>query len=518
MRFTLRQTGVPLPMSQQLIDQKGNFAPAPIVAATELPNWLVGAAALMFVANVLAAGWNAPMWLDETFSAAIAAQPDVSHLIDWCLHELSGPVYYTMLWLWEKLAGDGDVALRLPSAAIALAAPLLLWWRGHPDKVLRRYWALVAALWMPGFAFATEARPYTLMFLLGCVQAIAFLRLMAAPSVGRATAWVVASALAVLTHYHAMVISGLQGLVYLAWWRRRALATWPASIALVPMATWMWLHLPVVLRFAASGVWYTVWPPSQVSVAPALLFGNAVAGSTLSLAILGSLALWLRHGKGTRPALWVSREELLLVATGLSAFAIVFATAFIRPSFNPRYLLPYMPAIFFGVALWLREVSRAMPLAPLAVLGGMTALAIQPLAERIEAPRDDHRYAFNIEQPSDWIVSQGAGRQLVFFWDNPVTANPNVQRLGEVGGFFLRRHGLSVDVVIPHPALEGDPNPLVERLAGDDPNTAIIWIYDANVPGTRALRFTPRLSSKAVNRHCRDFGKGVLHVLACVRA
>ncbi len=125
--------------------------------------------------NRLLAGWQAPLWYDETWTAAIATQASFVGLIRWCLEDPNGPVYYVLVWCWEKLAGPGDTALRLPSLLFSLAAPALLWRQGHPDRDTRRLWAGLAAVWVPGLLFANEARSYTLLLLLGSAQAIAFL-------------------------------------------------------------------------------------------------------------------------------------------------------------------------------------------------------------------------------------------------------------------------------------------------------------------------------------------------------
>src|SRR5580658_2244629 len=72
------------------------------------------------IAHRLLVGWMTPLWLDETFTGVIATQPDSASLMEWCLVELSGPVYYVTIWLWEKIAGPGDIALRAPSLVFSI--------------------------------------------------------------------------------------------------------------------------------------------------------------------------------------------------------------------------------------------------------------------------------------------------------------------------------------------------------------------------------------------------------------
>lgn len=150
--------------------------------------WLSAAFALG-IAGRLLSGWHAPLWFDESYSGVIATQPTSGLWLSWCLHELTGPVYYGLLWITAHLFGGSDGALRLPSLIASLVVAPLVAWRGHPDRDTRLIWAGLIALWVPLFDFATFARPYALLFLLCTMQAIAFLSLLRDPRLGRAALW-----------------------------------------------------------------------------------------------------------------------------------------------------------------------------------------------------------------------------------------------------------------------------------------------------------------------------------------
>ncbi|MCA1654835.1 MAG: hypothetical protein LC656_11900 [Sphingomonadales bacterium] len=85
----------------------------------------------------ISAGWFLPLWFDEVFTGTIAGQATAAGLLKWCLSELTGPAFYVPMWLWAKVAGVGDGALRAPALALSIAAPLLIAWRGHPDRRVR---------------------------------------------------------------------------------------------------------------------------------------------------------------------------------------------------------------------------------------------------------------------------------------------------------------------------------------------------------------------------------------------
>lgn len=489
---------------------------SPSLFSGELPRFALVVAFLLFLANILAAGLHAPLWLDENFSAAIAILPSFQRLIDWCLNELSGPLYYTLLWTWEKLAGDSNVILRLPSLVFSVAAPSLILWKGHQDRTIRYLWGISLALWLPGFNIATEARPYSLMVFLGCAQAICFLRLLQAPNTSRAAAWAGVSSLAILAHYHAIIISGLQGLAYLVAWRRTALRTWPALFVLLPMALWMRWHLAMVLNYANSGqTWYQLLSWREAANAPFFLWGSVVP--VVALGVLLPVYLYavfsMSRDAHRFPTL---SPEIILVGTGLLSTMLVVGIGFVRPSFVMRYLLPYVGATSLLLPVIVCKIKRDIPAAPLAMILLLIGSAIPPLAQRLARPNEDFRYIFNFEQPSAWIMSNSKARKLVFLWDNPTALLSQPDKLAEVGGFFFRRQGQPRDVLIPRYPMNSDPYPAIASLINGRSDTAIIWAYDKGVPNTSALLYPPRFWRDKARWRCRNFGAGQVIVLTCL--
>lgn len=485
------------------------------ISKGELPTAVFVAAMFLAAAAQLLSGLTMPLSMDEGFSAVIAVQPDPESFIRWCLAELSGPVYYTMLWFWEKVAGDGNVALRLPGLLFALAVPWLLWTKGSGDRTTRALWATFVGLWAPILAIGTEVRPYSLILLLASAQAIAFHRLIDKPDMRRAMLWTGIAALAVLTHYHAAVISGIQGLMFLGISRMRAIRCWPALLPLVPMAAWMAWHLPLILNFGGAGGWYLPLGFSDVIYLPVLFFGDMMLGVLLTAAMATTLYARMRDRQEARLRFDASTADWALATSGVGAFAAVLIAGFLWPSFVSRYLIAYAPAMLFVVPLWLRGLSRPLPAAPtLAVLAALMTAAV-PTVHRFASPEATVRYSFGIERPSHWIAQQGGVRRLVFFWDNPIVALSDPVRMAEIGGYFLAREKLPTkEVVLPRYQPGEDPNPAVKRLVGGD--SAVLWIYDAAVPGVMSARFAPRLRQETGRWKCKDFGRGHVIVLACV--
>lgn len=466
---------------------------------------LLGAALALGLAMRLSYGWHAPLWLDETFSAVIASQPDFAHLLGWCLTELSGPAFYMPLWLWAKLAGNGDLALRVPGLAWSLGAPALIWLRGHPDRDTRLLWTIVVLLWLPAALVAAEARPYPQLFLLALAQAMAFRHLIDAPGRRAALLWSTLTTLAVLTHYSALVIGGVQGVLYLARHRRVALATaWPAVLPFLVAVTWLAVQLHFLLAYTGKhDAAYATLPLSTILDLPAILFGTPLAG----LFTLGVMAVTLLFGHARLRQI---DADGLLVLSGLIALAVIFGLGFVRPNFAPRYLTSVMPALLFAVACWARwQVARDWK-PVVAVIATMMICAGALFWSTLTEPDSDPRHASNIETASAWL---GAAHptKLILFWDGAIAAATRSDRIAEVAGFFLRRAGEPVSVGVVRAGEADDPNRNVLAAAHAAPGAAILWITDAHPAAAR----TPRITAGDARYICRDFGAGAIIVMAC---
>jgi hypothetical protein len=469
--------------------------------------------------NRFVSGWQAPLWLDENFSAVIASQKDAAHLLQWMLHELSGPVFYGPLWLWSQIFGDSNIALRTPSFLASIAAPLLALRWGYPDQRMRMIWAALLALSMHGYGYATEARPYALLILIGTAQTILFSRLVRAPSTERAAGWIAVCGLGILTNYYMAIFATVQGLLYLASAPRAALRTWPAAFALIPVLAWMAYHLPFVLSYASSGgTWYNYFDPAQLPRVPGFLLGVWPFSDALALgmgvALLFGVVELLRTRAPIDPQ---KRADIYAIGASVLTVTLIVGWAMVSRSFTPRYLLPLTPAILLGASwflVWLdRRCSLWCSIIVIALIAGMgAAFAVQ----RLQDPEQDRRYAMNFEQPSDWIAAQGATRQLIFFWDNPTGDISSPVQMAEVAGYFLHRAGHRPVVAIPALPRDADPNVRLPALA-TGPGSAILWAYDTDVPFTRGKRFPARIAKLDPRWHCHNFGKQNVTVMACVR-
>ena len=182
-------------------------------------------------------------WLDEVFTVRLVNEDLVGMLKGVRETESTPHLYYSLAWLWEKVAGDGETGLRLLSALLGIATVPVAYLAAR--QLFRPAVALTAAAlvavnpWLVWYS--QEARAYALLVLLSTAALLFFLR----GNIGR---WALVSALAVLTHYFAAFLVAPMGL-WLIWTRRDR-----ASIAAAGAVTVVGLALaPLALDQRANG-------------------------------------------------------------------------------------------------------------------------------------------------------------------------------------------------------------------------------------------------------------------------
>jgi mannosyltransferase len=159
--------------------------------------------------------------------------------------ESTPPLYYCLAWVWARIFGYGEAGLRSLSAlAGVLTVPVMY---AAVAKLLSRRAGLIAAaltacnpylVW-----YSQEARSYALLVLLSAASVLAFAYAQAKPTPRTLAAWVIASGLALATHYYAvLVVVPLAGWLLFAHRRTRAVqlavgAVALCGLALIPLAT-----------------------------------------------------------------------------------------------------------------------------------------------------------------------------------------------------------------------------------------------------------------------------------------
>lgn len=344
-----------------------------LVAGTALRGWRLGALSL---------------WFDEAWSAFAAAQPT-----PWgaaAADPTNPPLYYMLLHLVVRGAGDAEVVLRWASVLLGAVGLALAYQLGRQAFGRRAgTWAMLVCALSPILWWASrEARMYSLLAAAATLAALGWLRLLERPN---RAAWLALGLgeLAVLWSHNSgpVFVAALNAATVGVWLARRATAPpgwarWMAAQALV-LALWAPWQLGLVqgLRDANSAVlagprlepmlgvriWEALWAGSWAIVghAPLLL------GLAMVLAVLAVLLIpWRSPAARRLTGLW------LLTLVGLVA-----ALSLLGNELHGRYLVLAAPLLLVplgaGIARLRRSWQRWAAVAPIAVaLGAVVGLTL----------------------------------------------------------------------------------------------------------------------------------------------
>jgi hypothetical protein len=465
------------------------------------------------IALRLVARPNLPLWLDEAWTGAMVAQDSLRDVLHQTLLDANAPLYFVVMHLSTLVLGISNEALRFPSLMFGALAPLLALVpvKGIPRDA-RYLWCALMALWIPGIWYSQEARGYTMLLFLMMASAVAYARLLAQPDLRRATLWASIGALCILTHYHAALLLGCQGLAYLGLHRRRAVRTWPAALVFIPAFAWALMHLPHVAEYADPR--FTWFDRLALGDIPALVFfmlGDIpVAIGLIGPALIPLLVRAPRSGiapdENAQPFAWI-----VVGATALALVLVLIAAA-LTTSFTFRYLVPFAPGLMLGMAMAATRLGQRWPTIPLAVALVFTVAAVKWTVEG----RGKSLKVYNFQIASDALMAADV-HNLTIFWDNPLRQIVDRDQLTAIGGFFFRRAGypMAVEPVSLPPG--EDPNARLLATSGARPHSGILWLYDLAVRGTAAKSFPPAIEQRDPAWQCRQFGRDQIGIVACTR-
>ena len=401
--------------------------------------------------------------------------------------ESTPPLYYCVAWVWARAFGFGEAGLRsLSAAAGVLTVPVAY---GAAAKLVSRRTGLVVAalcacnpflIW-----YSQEARSYALLVLLSALALLAFAHVLEQPKPRRLGLWVLSCALALATHYYAVVVVVPQA-AWLLFEHRHNRAVRAAvgaaiacGLALVPLAlsqhstgrdSWIG-HSPFGVRLAQIIPQFLIGTDAPARTAlkltamalalvalglllaaarnrerrRALLAGGlALAGFVLSLAFAGAgsdalitrniIGLWLPAAIGVGGGLALARPRLLGAVVALALCAIGVTAAI---SAETRY--------DFGRPDW-RLVARALGTRPPA--GASRVILIQhyktllPLSLYLPGLGFlGHHSASDVREL--YVIAMSSPQQPLCWWGAACNLIPSrVQASYDVPGFHevWRRH------------------------------------------------------------------------------
>ena len=380
---------------------RGGPDPDLISAEARGDRWRLAAVAVVAVGIVVRFVANSHLWLDEALSVNIARLP-LGDIAEALRHDGSPPLYYLLLHFWTEVVGTGTIAVRALSGLFALATLPLIWVAGRRVGGRRTAHAALVLMAVSPFAvrYATEARMYSMLMLLGLAGWLLFDDLLRRYSPVRAVGLALVTGAALLTHYWSVYVLVVGAAVAL-WRARRGPGRPEALRALAALAAGCLLFLPwassFLFQLRHTG---TPWAgPAGVRVLFDTVFqfmgGLWDPGFILGLLAWGLVALALlgRGVDGRRVELDLrTRPEgrgLALAAFGSLAVGIS-AGAVAQAAFAVRYTSVVFPFVVVLVALGTSVfVDSRVFRGVMTVAVVLSAIALVPgvFGERTTAPK-----------------------------------------------------------------------------------------------------------------------------------
>lgn len=335
------------------------------------------------------------LWYDEGVSWYLAGK-SLPALTVWTADDIQPPLYYYLLWIWTRLAGTSEYALRFPSAFWGTLTVPLMWIAarrllGQPAAWLA---ALLLALSPLHVYYAQEARMYTLLTFLGLLSSYLLLRWSAQAGAGLVAnarpypgattrvrayspgrygwAYVLTAVAALYTHYFAIFLLVAHALYVLYLWWRQARSGRPRQPGILASATVIaticvlylpWLPFLVTRYGVDTSYWAGALKLGEVirKLLIAFSLGETVGeGVGISLTIgyalitligLVALVVTIRSvARGTQHRAW--REESLVFVLLYLLVPVAFILLLVQrtPKFNPRYAMLVSPAFVMIIA------------------------------------------------------------------------------------------------------------------------------------------------------------------------
>ncbi len=306
-------------------------------------------------------------WIDEAWTLFYAHQSLAELLTSLRTIRAAPPLYHLLTISWVELVGDGEFALRYLSLSFSLLAVPLIYRLGR--TIANGRVGLIAAGLLAVAPYqiwhAQDARNYALLTAAATASLWGFFRLWRPAR--RPWAWwliyLISTEIAIFTHYHGLIIIGVQGLYFLLTWRQnwRHYLPWGAGllISLAPLGLWLsygstlwqsehWLPLTGLGEsYLRSALVFSV---GELVAQPLALYLSLVFVVFYALGLLAAAGLSRRRwALGPRPQLFV----FLAVFTLAPHLPIWLYSLFGTPVFLERYLIPIQVGYLLTIAVGL---------------------------------------------------------------------------------------------------------------------------------------------------------------------
>jgi mannosyltransferase len=383
-------------------------------------------------------------WFDEASTALLVHLSPGKMLGLLPQTESTPPLYYCIAWVWARIFGFGEAGLRsLSAVAGVLTVPVAY---GVGAKLISpRAGVIVAALTATSpllIWYSQEARSYELVVLLGATTLLTFAYALSEPTSRAVAAWAGACALALATHYFAVI-----AVVPEAAWllvvhrRRRSVQVAVATIAVAGLAL---IPLAISQQGTGNSDWIAKIPlhVRLSQVAPQFMLGfGSPAGRWLraidAIVVLAAVAILWRRGEAAERR--GARVAAGLAAAG-AAVMLVLLAAGVDDLITRNIIVLWLPlALVVAAGLGTTRAAR-LGLAGVAVLCATGVVATVGVAVDRNLQRPDWRLVARALGPAPARV----GRAILI--QHYKTLRP--LSLYQPRLSFIRRGGALVDELV----------------------------------------------------------------------
>ena len=304
--------------------------------------------------------WNESIWTDEGFSA-LAVMKSFKEMMGIVMRDTAPPGFYFIGWLWVRIFGNSEVALRSLSLLLILGAAFfgaLLVYHFGKNKLLAIL-AFILCFFNPfSFAYAFEFRMYALLAFATMGSIYFFVTKKWWPFIG-------ITLLALYTQHFALFTVAAEVVIFLIEkiklnknkinFKELIKSLWPFWVIGLLYLPWVYPLYLQTTRVQDSGFWIPIPKINDFKnlVLKFIMVDGAGIWTKVSW-ILTVIILLLKDWKKYFDTWW--KILLLLFSSAIFSFGLSFV---MTPIFFDRYLLSI--AVGMGVLLVLGSKKKAMP-------------------------------------------------------------------------------------------------------------------------------------------------------------
>jgi uncharacterized membrane protein len=403
------------------------------------------------------------IWVDEMLTLSSSGITAPLHAID-IFDNLHGPIHSIILFLWTRIAGESELALRLPSVLFSVLSLIIIY--RIVLKLADSRTAIVALALMAisplHIWYGQEVRNYSLLLFFSALSFDSYLSLLSAPGRTNFGKYVLFTFAAFLCNMSMAFLLIVQNVLFFLFPRKLSLRNLLFANVLVALLLTPWLvgmfervelHRLVrtepypetqLLRgeatFSPLAVPYTFYVFSVgYSLGPGLRELHEVTGIVdlsghLSTVLPATICFSLAFLLGAF-SLRDRRKVLLLLLIWLVVPLVMvslFAIKNFKP-FNPRYVIVALPAYVFILAEGLRPRAAALPgnLVRGVLIAGLLVLTAVSLWNHYHVPgyqKDDFRAAAEVLNaefaPGDVVFVEGTYEPLIYYCGDRIPLLP----------------------------------------------------------------------------------------------